>query len=816
MRNLFVLSVAAVTLSIVPVVCGAPKSREKLPIPDFTQGGKIPQGSLDVTHDWTLGATGARGWVYGSNGRTDEARQILVTKVAKDSPADGVLNSGDVILGIGETPFDADARIELAKAITMAEQEPTGGLLKVMRWHAGEIATVGLKLPVMGTYSGTAPYDCPKSSKIFERGCLAIVRKGLGNVSIPNDLNALALLASGKDEYRPILADYAKKVAAYRAEQYATWHYGYAIMFLAEYVLATHDVSVLDGLKRLALESAGGQSGVGTWGHKFARPDGNLNGYGCMNQPGLSLTISMVLARQAGVDDPALDRAITKAASFLRRYVNKGGIPYGDHGPWMAHEDNGKCSSAAVLFDLLDDREASSFFSKMGTAAYDEREKGHTGNFFNVLWALPGVSRSGPLATGAYIKEQAWYYDLARGWDGSFDYQGEPGGEQEHGKYTRWDCTGAYLLAYALPLKSLCLTGRKPSSVVALNASEVDQVISAGRDYFPVNGKSGYDARTNDELLSGLSSWSPAVRHRSAQALSRRQADVVSALTKMLAGTDRETRYGACEALGNLGSKADAALPQLRALLKDSDPWLQGLACKALMNLGTAARNASVNDLLAMMVRPNPADPRRLAQRDACVTLFARSPGVHDGPQSILADSLEGVDRQLLYPAVQSALENEDSVVRSGVGKGIYDKLSERDLAKLLPDIVKATEKLAPSDEMFGDGVRLAGLELLARLHIREGMPLCVSVMEFDRWGSGKRVPGCMNALRKYGANAKEVLPQLKEISQDAGGGNKDINKLIDDIEASTDAPKLVGLTDFIAHASENVDHSNNIKKGTP
>ena len=337
MRNLFVLSAAATALSIVPVVCGAPKSREKLPIPDFIQGGKIPQGSLDVTHDWTLGATGARGWVYGSNGRTIEARQILVTKVAKDSPADGVLNCGDVILGIGERPFDADARIELAKAITIAEQEAADGLLKLMRWHAGEIATVGLKLPVMGTYSGTAPYDCPKSSKIFDRGCLAIVKKGLGGVSIPNDLNALALLASGKDEYRPILADYAKKVAAYRVEQYATWHYGYAIMFLAEYVLATHDVSVLDGLKRLALESAGGQSGVGTWGHKFARPDGNLNGYGCMNQPGLSLTIAMVLARQAGVDDPGLDRAIIKAASFLRRYVNKGGIPYGDHGPWMAH-----------------------------------------------------------------------------------------------------------------------------------------------------------------------------------------------------------------------------------------------------------------------------------------------------------------------------------------------------------------------------------------------------------------------------------------------------------------------------------------------
>jgi len=801
------------SLSIVPIVCAAPKSHQKLPIPDFTQGGKIPDGTLDLTHDWTLGATGARGWVYGSKGQTVEARQILVTQVAKGSPADGILNSGDVILGVGGRAFDDDARIELAKAITAAEQASAGGLLKLQRWHAGKTENVALKLQVLGSYSNTAPYECPKSARIFELGCRAIARKGFGGVSIPNDLNALALLASGKDEYRPMLADYAKKVAAFRAEQYATWHYGYANMFLAEYVLATHDVSVLDGVKRLALESAGGQSGVGTWGHKFARPDGNLNGYGCMNQPGLSLTLSMVLARQAGVDDPALGRAITKAASFLRRYVNKGGIPYGDHGPWVSHEDNGKCSSAAVLFDLLDDREASSFFSRMGTAAYDEREKGHTGNFFNVLWAMPGVSRCGPLATGAYMKEQAWYYDLARGWDGSFEYQGEPAGEQEHGKYTHWDCTGAYLLAYALPLKSLYLTGKKPGSVAALNAREVDEVIAAGRDYFPVNDKNGYDARTIEELLAGLSSWSPAVRHRSAQALGRHQGDFVPTLTRMLAGTDRDTRYGACEALGCLGTQADAAAPQLRALLQQSDPWLQGLACKALMNVGTAERNTSVNDLLAMMARPNPVDPRRLAQRDACVALFARSPGVHDGPQSILADSLEGVDRQLLYPAVQSALENEDSIVRSSIGKGIYDKLTDRDLAKLLPDIVKATEKLAPSDEMFGDGVRLAGLDLLARLHIREGMPLCVSVMELDRWGSGKRVPGCMSALRKYGAQAKEVLPQLKAMSRDADGGNKDIVKLIADIEASTDAPPLVSLRDFIASAAANADNSIHIKK---
>lgn len=56
-----------------------------MPHPDFTKGDKIPEGA---THDWTLGATGARGWIYSKNVTTSYARQIKVTKVAKGSPAE--------------------------------------------------------------------------------------------------------------------------------------------------------------------------------------------------------------------------------------------------------------------------------------------------------------------------------------------------------------------------------------------------------------------------------------------------------------------------------------------------------------------------------------------------------------------------------------------------------------------------------------------------------------------------------------------------------------------------------------------------------
>ena len=77
-------------------------------------------------------------------------------------------------------------------------------------------------------------------------------------------------------------------------------------------------------------------------------------------------------------------------------------------------------------------------------------------------------------------------------------------------------------------------------------------------------------------------------------------------------------------------------------------------------------------------------------------------------------------------------LQNDDGLARYGLAPCL-NQLTDADLAELLPAIVAAIEKMAPSDEMFADGIRLAGLDLLS-LHIREGMQLCVSVMEVDRW----------------------------------------------------------------------------------
>ncbi|MFO8014860.1 MAG: DUF6288 domain-containing protein, partial [Phycisphaerae bacterium] len=286
-----ILALALAVLLVTPgALLGAPK---KVAVPDFTRGDAIPDGA---DHDWNLGATGLRGWIYTNQMSTADARQLYITKVHEDSPADGVLKVGDVILGVGGKRFSYDPRTEFGKALTAAESEAGGGTLSLMRWRDGKTETVVLKLPVLSAYSATAPYDCPKSKRILEQGCRALAKRIADPSYRPNpivrSLNALALLASGRPGYLPLVKKEAQWAAGFSAGGFQTWYYGYVVMLLSEYVLQTGDASVMPGLRRLALEAAMGQSDVGSWGHKFAGPDGRCQGYGMMNAPGLQLTIS--------------------------------------------------------------------------------------------------------------------------------------------------------------------------------------------------------------------------------------------------------------------------------------------------------------------------------------------------------------------------------------------------------------------------------------------------------------------------------------------------------------------------------------------
>ena len=756
------LRFAAMTVVILPLCAASLRAAgpaAPAANPDFTKGDRVPD---KATHDWNLGPTGLRGWMYSNGMETSEARQVYVTQVEKGSPADGVFRQGDVILGVAGRPFAFDPRTELGKAIGAAEA--ADGKLSLIRWRDGKSATAVVQLRVLGAYGPMAPFECPKSKRVFEAGCEALARKMKENPRAGNpivrSLNALALLASGKPEYLPLVREQVEWAAKYSDPQRRDlhcWFYGPINILLAEYTLATGDRSFAADLERITMEIVRGQSVVGSWGHRFIESNGRLGGYGMMNAPGVPLTVSLILARKAGVNDPALDKAIEKSVRLLRFYVGKGSIPYGDHAPWIeAHDDNGKNGIAAVMFRLLGDREAAEYFSRMSLASHgSERDQGHTGNFFNMLWAMPGVAVSGRHATGAWMNEFGWYYDLARRWDGTFLHQGPP--QSAPDAYNGWDSTGAYLLAFAQPMRRIYLTG-KGESVPPLEAQAAKAIVADGRGWSYRLRQTAYANRRDDEIFAGLRSWSPVVRERSAAELARRKGDPLPRLIPMLDESSLYARLGACQAMIMLKEKAAPAIPSLRKTLRAEDLWLRIKAAEAIAAIGAPAMSELPTLLRMLSEPPTKADPRNMQQRYLCFALFERRTGM-------LRNSLEGVDRQLLYEAVRAGLHNEDGRARGTIGN-VYRNLSFEEIKPLLPAIHRAVIEPAPSGIMFADGIRLSGLSVLAKYQIEEGMSLCLEIMEIDRWGKKQRINECLKALQAYGAAARPLLPRLIELEK--------------------------------------------------
>ena len=785
------LALAACLLAASPAAGAA--QRNKPPVPDLTAGGQT-----DGKHDWNLGPTGARGWMWGWKLETREARQVLITAVAPGSPADGLLEVGDVLLGLGDAPFSSDPRRALGEAITAAEGRAGRGALELMRWRDGETRMVTLALPRLGDYAASAPFDCKKSDRILEAACEHIAGHMKGNID--GMINALALLATGERRYRKDVQDLARRVAAPdkeltlegRTSGLFAWKWGYRLVFLCEYHLATKDRKVLPGILGYATTIAQGQSGVGTWGHGMAWPDlndgrlhGSLGGYGALNQSGLVCHLGLVLARMCGVKDPEIEAAVERANRFARFYVGKGAIPYGDHRPgWDVHDDNGKNSLAALIFDLQGMEEEARFFGRMTVASFAERERGHTGNYFSYLWGPVGAARVGDEAVAAFLAEQRWFYDLARAHDGSFPYQGGAGMDGGEHKYGGWDCTGAFVLACTFPRRELYMTGKAVDEENHLGGEELEETVRAGKGFDQWSMAADHYAELDaDALLAGLGSWSPAVRSRAATALARAKGDHVPALLEMLASDDLDARYGACQALGSLKGKAAAAVEPLAEALGSEDVWLRIQACYALAGIGEAARPAAPH-MLRLALTDDPADPRGFTQRYLAFCLFY--PGGALRMRGVLSKDVGDVDERLLLDAVDRLLQNDDGRARAAAGT-IYKILPFERLVPLLPRIVESVRTPSPSGVMFANGIRLAGLDLLSEHGVAEGIPLCVEVTEIDEWGKQDRVLRAMKAAARYGAAARSEIPRLRDLERrlQAHREAKNLGKQIEAVEAA-------------------------------
>ena len=796
--------------------------------PDLTKGEKT---GVKLNETWNLGPTGLRGWIYthtandleSRQGRiTAESRQILVTDVGENTPAAGVFKVGDVILGAGGKRFTDDARKSFGRAITEAETDANGGVLKLIRFRAGKTENVELKLKVMGSYSDTAPYNCPKSKRIFEDACKVLAQEPLEE-SWNGAVNGLALLATGNPVYLPKLQKFARRLGPTTLkvelkDGQTVWDWGYRNLFLCEYYLQTGDKEVLHAINEYTVALAKGQSMYGTFGHGIAMltPDGKLHGsippYGPVNAAGLIGNMAIVMGKKCGVQDPEVDPAIARASKFFGYFVDKGSVPYGEHEPWASHENNGKNAMTALLFALQGDQNVQAkFFAEMCTASYANREYGHTGQGFSFLWCALGANVGGPEAGAAYFKNVAWHLELQRRSDGSFTYDG---GEQ-HGpgektpsentyfgnpNYDGLSPVASYVLTYSLPLKKIYLTGKDANQANWLSKQEAADAVAAG--HFDLDRKK----MSVKELVAAFENWSPIVRGWAAEELaSRPEAKaMVPQLIIMAEEANAHARQGACETLGFI--RDPQALPVMVRLLQHDDRWLRFKAAEGLKKFGDSARPVLTDMLQAVVATGEPmipvawADPIQIAQGQLAKATFG----------GLMRKSVEGVDKKLLYPAIAILAQNPDGMARANLQGAFANHLSLEDVQALGPVLLEAVKTQCPADTMFSAEIRMGAFKALTKYHFKEGIAAGVIFAKTQGGhGSENRTGQIMQDIMSYGSAAREAVPGLKELivelnaqtdrdefPRDLNGRRVgDVKQAIQSIEAAKTQPELRHIT---------------------
>lgn len=805
---------------------------------DFTRGD-----TPGTACDWTLGPTGARGWMQGRYNESYEARQILITHVHKGSPADGILRKGDVILGLNGRNFDSDCRRAFGKAITHAETEAGKGELKLRRWRPvdpgtrteGHVKDVTIQIEVLGSYSDTTPWNCEKTRKILENACKYIVEndilnKGNKNKPVEKAQAALGLLSTGKKEHLALvqawLYQHIEKVAAAQKAGeklpsfgWKAWGWGYYTLVLTEYHLLTKDPKVIPAIKAYANSIAEGISAVGSWGHGMAPGHGRLGGYGAMNQAGNICWMSLILAQRCGVNSSEIEKAIAHGKIYLDHMIDRHYVPYGDYiilDPRL-HDDNGKSSSAACAYSLLGDKRGTEFFSKMTIASWAVREHGHTGILWSMLWGPLGAQRAGKEACAAFLKKQSWYFDMGRRWDGGFSYDGKMGyrsgydydtdarkGSAEN-QYYGWDVTGTRILMYALPRNVLAITG-KNSLTIPQNSEGVAELIEAGRPlpnsikFNPGNIvflKDKFENTPTEALLSLLASWSPVVRQQASVSLAKREGNHVPELRTMLQSKKRFARYGACMAIRELAKKEQALemATDLIPLLESKDEALFAYAAYAL---SATKDKQGASALLKAAGKDYPGDINEYRLRAIGQAIFKR-PGV-------LSESIDGVDRKLLLPVVGRMMQSKGGATRHHTARAVLPKLTLEEVATLWPVLTKSLNQYALTEVAAGTAGQEEIAATFTRLRIKEALPfLFEHVQKQKGHGSQNRHQRLLGFVKTYGAHAKDLLPEMEaylaalkknEVRDTHFCVNlaPHLETAIKDIQASTEKPDLKSI----------------------
>ncbi len=693
-----------------------------------------------------LGPTGLTGALAG--------KALNVMSVAKGSPAEGKISKGDQIIGAGSAAFKTDPRRELAVAIDAAETEAGGGKLTLILKGDKPVA---LQLAILGAYSETAPWDCPKSQSIIERAAQAIL--AAKDYSGATHTGLLGLMATGEPAYIAAVAavikdaDWAKPdqaaiEAMFAGEKdmgYVGWYWGYHLVTLGEYYLLTKDESVLPAIRTYAVSLARGQDAGGLWGHRMATParNGRLPGYAQMNQSSLSSFMGMLMAERCGIEDPVLKQGIERTYAYYATFIGKGAFNYGVHGPnTKSYNNNGTSGSAAVCMALKDNVQGTAFFSQLSATSFDGLEQGHASTFFNPLWTPLGANFAGTEVSQQFFRESRWLQTMYRTWDGSFS---RFGGKQNEGSQS-----GVALLTYCLPRKALFITGRDADPAIWAKGEKATEVVQ--------RSKVDYAAKSVDELLALMNHPIPQVRREVVWALRQTEVDFTARLVEMIdRGQKRET-LSAIEYFG-YNCPPEQALSQLErlgAILQDmqADTEVRAAAAASLSHMGEPAHKY-YTAMLELIVADEPGDRFRDVDQSVAESINRLCP-------TPFASGLV-TDKALLYTAALSLMDHKRQNARAD-GVRLLAEVPLADFPLVADKVMHIVEDRDPSYHSYHawQGSIGEAIKVLANLNIKEGIPYTVGVLDREDGKFGFKVRMICDVLPAYGANAKAALAALK------------------------------------------------------
>jgi len=500
-------------LLAVCLVSGLPAQNSSTPLfklPKYQT--PIPGSSSRIWHfTQNLGPTGARGWMSGAKGDTLKSREILVKSVEPGSPSDGILQPYDVIVGArfhdksapstwqtvpSLKPFENDARMSFARAITWAESEQGAGRLELLVSREGQVNAAVIPLRVMGNYADAAPLFCSKSHAVA-KGAADFVAKTMPaygySVDVGEPKAALLMLGMGDAAY----LDHVRRTAMNASLNHTvsisgkdSWRWGNTAVFLCEYYLATGDDRVLPAIQDFTKHIADAQYNPGTWGHttvkNFVPP-----GYGSVNATAVTCFLALVMAEHIGLQDELINgynktNTVDNSIRFFGSFAGLGSPPYGDHMVNSNPSGSGKSGPLVVAFNLLGSERITNWYAQLCASVSQELfEAGHSGNYFNQVWTPLGASFAGSENYASFWARFHSYRDLARRHDGSFVTQPQPhwregdlGSINYLSRGPHWS-TGGFGLSYLAGNKKLAILGRKDSVFAANPPIELKGALAA-------------------------------------------------------------------------------------------------------------------------------------------------------------------------------------------------------------------------------------------------------------------------------------------------------------------------------------------------